>query len=64
MRPGDIFLLCTDGLVEDLFDGRLADLLRFPDPAEADWNPAHRLVHAALERTARDNITALVVEVI
>jgi protein phosphatase len=62
-ESGDIFLLCSDGLVDGLYDAQIAELLRAPDPAEASVNPACRLIHAALERSGRDNITALVVEV-
>jgi len=61
-EPGDRFLLCTDGLVDGLFDSQLADLVRAPTPAEAAVNPAHRLVEASLEKAGRDNTTALVVE--
>ncbi|MEA3208092.1 MAG: family protein phosphatase [Chthoniobacter sp.] len=60
---GDLFLLCTDGLVEGLFDSQLLERLRAPDPAEATATPAHRLVDAALERAGRDNTTAVVIEV-
>jgi protein phosphatase len=61
-EPGDLFLLCTDGLVDGLYDEQFLDRLRSPDPAEAALNPAQRLVQAALERSGRDNTTALVVE--
>lgn len=61
-EPGDIFLLCTDGLVDGLYDHALADLLR---QAPADKRTvAQRLVSAALETSGRDNTTALVIEVI
>ena len=56
--PGDQFLLCTDGLTERLFDYQLAEILRAPESAA---NPAKALIEAALERTGRDNLTALVV---
>ena len=62
-EPGDLFLLCSDGLVEGLFNEQLLDLLRAPEPAEAALTPAQRLVEASLERSGRDNTTALVVEV-
>jgi PPM family protein phosphatase len=62
-EPGDIFLLCSDGLVDSFFDARLFDLVRDPDPAVRALHPATRLVTAALEGAARDNITALVIEV-
>ena len=62
-EPGDRFLLCTDGLVEGLFDSQLAELIRSPSPAEATLDPAQRLVDASLERAGRDNTTALIIEV-
>jgi serine/threonine protein phosphatase PrpC len=58
--PGDRFLLCSDGLIDCLWDHHLDEILHQPDPAPA----AQRLLAAALERAARDNITAMVVEVL
>ena len=63
-ETGDLFLLCTDGLIEGLYDRHLLQLLRAPERAEAGFNPAQRLVKASLERSGRDNTTALVVEVL
>ena len=63
-QAGDIFLLCTDGLTDGLYNSRIEDLLRTAasaGPEERD--PALQLVQAALDLPARDNITALVVEV-
>jgi len=62
-ETGDIFLLCTDGLVEGLRDADLTELLRASPTAEAECGPARRLVEAALANGARDNVTALVIEV-
>ena len=62
-EPGDRFLLCTDGLVDAFFDSRIDEILRQPEPVEAVFNPAKRLVETALEGPSRDNITALVIEV-
>jgi protein phosphatase len=63
-RSGDIFLLCTDGLVKGLYDDHLIELLRPPESAAAVANPAHRLVEESLEKDGRDNTTALVIQVI
>src|SRR5271156_6712394 len=61
-EPGDMFLLCTDGLVDGLFNLQILDLLRHPDPIAATVTPAQRLVQASLERAGKDNTTAVVVE--
>jgi serine/threonine protein phosphatase PrpC len=62
-EAGDMFLLCSDGLVEGLYDEQILDLLRAPEPAAAAQPHAHRLVEESLKRSGRDNTTALVVEV-
>jgi len=54
---GDIFLLCSDGLIDGLFDGQLVELLRDPEIS------AQKLVAASLVNSGRDNTTALVVKV-
>ncbi|HEX5399523.1 MAG TPA: protein phosphatase 2C domain-containing protein, partial [Verrucomicrobiae bacterium] len=64
LKPGDLFLLCTDGLVEGLHDGHLAEHLRSPEFAGADSNLAHQLVETAVRNDGRDNVTALVVQAI
>ena len=63
-EPGDIFLLCTDGLVEKLYDSHLVEILRSTRFAKAKTNPAQRLVNESLEKNCRDNTTALVVRVV
>jgi serine/threonine protein phosphatase PrpC len=60
-QPGDRFLLCTDGLIDGFYNSELEELLRAPDLAE---HPAGRLVQLAVERSGRDNTTALVVDVV
>lgn len=60
-EPGDMFLLCTDGLVEKLYDSRLLELLRSPDATGSNF--AQILVNDSLERNCRDNTTALVIHV-
>lgn len=56
--PGERFLVCSDGLVAEVDDGELAEVLRrVEEPAEA----ASTLLAMALERGARDNVSVLVV---
>ena len=55
---GDIFLLCTDGLVDGLYDRQLVELLRSKNIS------ASTLVEASLANSGRDNTTALVVQVV
>lgn len=57
-ESGDLFLLCTDGVVDGLFDSQIADLLR---ESEHPADSAPRLVAAAVEQSGRDNTTALVI---
>jgi len=60
---GDIFLLCTDGLTDGLFDHALVELLR-ADTKKIKTTPANLLVEASVTNSGRDNTTAVVVEVI
>lgn len=62
-EPGDLFLLCSDGVIDGLYDAQILEFLRSPAP-DTPGNPAQRIVQAALERSGRDNTTALVVEVV
>ena len=56
--PGDRYLLCTDGLTNEVADGRIADLLaRAPDAAAA----VEGLVSQALDGGGRDNVSAVAV---
>jgi protein phosphatase/serine/threonine-protein phosphatase Stp1 len=55
-KPGDIFLLCSDGLTKVLDDPMIAGLMVSAEPAQA-------LIQAALAGGARDNVTAVVVGV-
>lgn len=63
-RPGDRFLICSDGLVDGLWDRHLEDILRTPATAGDSRSLAHRLVEQAVENSGRDNTTAVVVEVV
>ena len=60
-RPGDRYLLCSDGLPRELRDDHMVSILRrFADPEEA----AKELVDEAKRRGGNDNITAVVVDVV
>jgi len=57
VADGDVFLLCSDGLSNELSDDEIADVLT----AQRE-NACGELVELALARGGRDNITAVVVE--
>jgi PPM family protein phosphatase len=54
---GDLFLLCTDGLIDGLYDQQLVESLR------AGSGSAEKLVTASIKNSGRDNTTALVIQV-
>ncbi len=56
--PGDVFLLCSDGLTRELSDAEIAETLRGAGSLQ-EKNEA--LVQAALQAGGRDNITSLLV---
>ena len=62
-RSGDRFLLCSDGLIDGLWDHRLDDIVRTPAPASVHQPAALSLVEESLENSGRDNLTAIVIEV-
>lgn len=59
---GDIFLLCSDGLTDGLFDHAIAELLR-TDTEKFQSTPANLLVDASVSNSGKDNTTAVVVQV-
>lgn len=58
VRPGDRFLLCSDGLTRMVSDERLAAMLAHDDITHV----VDELIAATLAAGAPDNVTALVVE--
>ncbi|MGA9852790.1 MAG: protein phosphatase 2C domain-containing protein [Gammaproteobacteria bacterium] len=55
IRPGDIYLLCSDGLYKELGDDEIAKTLK------NDVQAVDKLIMFALERGARDNVTVVTV---
>ena len=62
-RPGDRFLICSDGLVDGLWDRRIEELLRETRTGDTDANHAQVLVNEAVEASGRDNTTAVVIDI-
>lgn len=63
-RPGDRFLICSDGLTDGLWDRHIEELLRagVPPDTSSARNHAQRLVEESVQASGRDNTTAVVVE--
>ena len=57
MRPGDVVLLCSDGLTRELSDAQIAAVLGKCDGPQA---AASRLVDLAKQAGGRDNVTVVV----
>jgi protein phosphatase len=60
LRPGDVLLLCSDGLSGEVGDDVIRELLAAEDPADA----ARGLVDAALAAGGHDNVTAVVIRIV
>lgn len=58
--PGDVFLLCSDGVTKELSEEEMSAILGAPASAS---EIAGRLIESCLQRGARDNTTAVVVRV-
>jgi PPM family protein phosphatase len=60
LHPGDVYLLCTDGVTDQLSYERLTQVLATtPDPAAA----AHALLSGTLAEGGADNASAVVIRV-
>jgi protein phosphatase len=57
-EPGDLFLVCSDGLPRELPDPQIESILRMELPLEEICN---NLVNAAKKAGGNDNITCLIV---
>jgi protein phosphatase len=65
-RPGDRFLICSDGLVDGLWDRQIEELLRsgVPPGLLSARSHAQHLVEESVHSSGRDNTTAVVVEIV
>lgn len=61
-RQGDRFLICSDGLVDGLWDRKIEELTRTNDASGQLNTPL--LVREAITDSGRDNTTAVVVEIL
>src|SRR5688572_21423165 len=61
-RIGDRFLICSDGLIDGMWDRQLEETLRTLAREGDSRSVAQRLVEDAVQNSGRDNTTAVVVE--
>ncbi len=59
--PGDLFLLCSDGLTDMIDDEEIRDILSLP--LEID-ECAQKLIDAAKEKGGHDNVTVVLCEIV
>jgi len=63
LAAGDVFLLCSDGLSDGLWDHEIAGILKSAAAGEPPEAVARTLVNRANEASGKDNITAVVARV-
>ena len=59
VQPGDVLVLCCDGLSNEMEDDEIARIVSATDPQEA----VQKLIDLANQRGGPDNITAIVVKI-
>jgi len=57
--PGERFVICSDGLTNELTDAEIAAVLHTQPVAQ---HAADSLVHLAVEAGGRDNVTVVVID--
>ncbi|OLN30394.1 Protein serine/threonine phosphatase PrpC, regulation of stationary phase [Desulfovibrio sp. DV] len=60
LEPGDLYLLCSDGLTDAVDDAELARILSQAG-ADGPQHACRQLITAALDRQAQDNVTVVLV---
>jgi serine/threonine protein phosphatase PrpC len=61
---GDRLLICSDGVIDGLWDSGIEELLNSAPTHLAELNAAQRVVRAAVDESGRDNTTAVVLEIV
>lgn len=64
LGPGERLLLCTDGVIDGLWDHAIRDLVCDTTSLDPSISVAERLVRTAVSESGRDNSTAIVVELL
>jgi serine/threonine protein phosphatase PrpC len=64
LTPGERLLLCTDGVIEGLWDHAIRDLVCDMTSLDSSISAAERLVRTAVSESGRDNSTAIIVELL
>jgi protein phosphatase len=59
-EPGDRYLLCSDGLNDELTDEEICDLLRSSENSDV---VTQTLINEALDSGGRDNISVIVIDI-
>lgn len=59
VQPGDLYLLCSDGLTDMVRDSQITQILQMPQTLQ---NKADQLVDAANELGGRDNISVVLIQ--
>ena len=56
VQDGDVFLLCSDGLYNEIYNARMQTLLQNYDSAAC----AEQFIEQVLQGAARDNVTVVI----
>ncbi len=62
-ESGDKWVLCSDGISDGISDTRIETLINTPPPPFQNMEPADRLIREARDEYGKDNLTAIVIEV-
>jgi protein phosphatase len=62
-HAGDRFLICSDGLVDGLWDRQIEAIIKV-GAAAANMSKAQELVETAVQNSGRDNTTAVFIEIL